>query len=393
MSANIKRNGVSDYYSERSAKKVRYEESSEESDDFDEVEGEDKGEEEEEEEEEEDDDEEEEEEDDDEEENENENDGPAPTNATLEQDILANARRINSRMKNDRAKAAREGGLENAREHLLEINDLFKKSKGKTSNKTIEVYDTRNLVSGGDLLDIAIRNIKLGASGGVLAPEDFTKRLKTFLLRQSLQTDADAEDDPEEYFSKQHEFKKFNWFQLGTFLYSRGNKAVTTNHLLGPLEIEKKIRKVKSRTVDKPVGDQVTAEKVTGEDINGQSQNQTPNQVQSCYEVFYEKYQGSPINIFKFFINPNSFSQSIENMFFTSFLLKDGRLMLGEDEEGYPTIDLLPPMPENAREAENETLRRREMPSNHIIFQLEYDSWKNLIEKLDIRESYIPERD
>ncbi|ODQ59564.1 hypothetical protein WICANDRAFT_78212 [Wickerhamomyces anomalus NRRL Y-366-8] len=309
-----------------------------------------------------------------------------------EQKLLALSREISSAIKNDRARAAREGGLEQAREHLEKINAAFaERQKLKSSHKTLEVYDSRNLLDGGDLMDIALRNIKLGTSGGVLNVEEFTRRMKTFLLKTAIQYDNE-DDDPENYYDKKHEFRKFNWFQFGTFLYSRGNKAPTTSHLLGPLEIEKKIRQFKARVAEIPVGKQVTAEKVSGDDINGKSINQTPNSVQECFKVFHEKSHGAEINIFKFFINPHSFSQSIENMFFTSFLIRDGRLILGEDEDGYPTIAELPPLPQDPKEREKVLLERRDRPSNHIIFQLEYDSWKNLIEKLNITESYLPHR-
>lgn len=316
-----------------------------------------------------------------------------PNLFTKEQKLLSMSREISSAIKNDRAKATREGGLDQARELLEKINAAFEERKRmRSSNKTIEVYDSRNLVDGGDLMDIAIRNIKVGTSGGVLNIDDFTRRMKTYLLKNAIQYDNDDDDDPENYYGKQHEFRKFNWFQFGTFLYSRGRKAPTTSHLLGPLEIEKKIRQFKARTDDKPVGRLVTAEKVSGDDINGQSINQTPNSVQECFKIFHQKSQGAEINIFKFFINPRSFSQSIENMFFTSFLIRDGRLQLGEDEEGYPTIAELPPLPSDPREKETVLLERRNRPSNHIIFELEYASWKNLIEKLNITESYLPNR-
>lgn len=43
------------------------------------------------------------------------------------------------------------------------------------------------------------------------------------------------------------------------------------------------------------------------------------------------------LNLFKFFINPNSYSQSVENAFFLSFLINDGLAGIEfEDEAGNP---------------------------------------------------------
>ena len=41
-----------------------------------------------------------------------------------------------------------------------------------------------------------------------------------------------------------------------------------------------------------------------------------------------------PINLFRVIINPESFSQSVENMFYLSFLIRDGKIDLNfEDDE------------------------------------------------------------
>ena len=48
---------------------------------------------------------------------------------------------------------------------------------------------------------------------------------------------------------------------------------------------------------------------------------------------------GEPVNIFKFIINPNDFGQSVENLFYLSFLIRDGKCAFSVDEEsGEPTI-------------------------------------------------------
>ena len=45
------------------------------------------------------------------------------------------------------------------------------------------------------------------------------------------------------------------------------------------------------------------------------------------------------MNIFKFIINPNDFGQSVENLFYLSFLIRDGKCAFSVDEEsGEPTI-------------------------------------------------------
>ncbi len=44
-----------------------------------------------------------------------------------------------------------------------------------------------------------------------------------------------------------------------------------------------------------------------------------------------------PINLFKFIINPNDFAQSVENIFYLSFLIRDGHVAF-EIQDGEPII-------------------------------------------------------
>ena len=56
-------------------------------------------------------------------------------------------------------------------------------------------------------------------------------------------------------------------------------------------------------------------------------------------ERILQDLDGEPVNIFKFIINPNDFGQSVENLFYLSFLIRDGKCAFSVDEEsGEPTI-------------------------------------------------------
>lgn len=48
--------------------------------------------------------------------------------------------------------------------------------------------------------------------------------------------------------------------------------------------------------------------------------------------------QNGPVNLFRFFINPNDFAQSVENLFYLSFLIRDGECALEIEEGGEPVI-------------------------------------------------------
>jgi len=44
------------------------------------------------------------------------------------------------------------------------------------------------------------------------------------------------------------------------------------------------------------------------------------------------------INLFHFIVNPHDFAQSVENLFYLSFLIRDGKVALETNEDGEPII-------------------------------------------------------
>ncbi len=52
------------------------------------------------------------------------------------------------------------------------------------------------------------------------------------------------------------------------------------------------------------------------------------------FDILGEK---QPINFFEFIINPESFGQTVENLFYLSFLVRDGKVNI-DDESGQPIL-------------------------------------------------------
>lgn len=97
------------------------------------------------------------------------------------------------------------------------------------------------------------------------------------------------------------------------------------------------------------------------------------------------------MNLFEFIINPESYTQTIENIFYTSFLIKERRAAIDYDDDGEPIIcesrstvsrlaDLqwrlrttfidasLPPDDEQKAEAE--------IKARQLIFEMDMQMWK-----------------
>jgi len=103
--------------------------------------------------------------------------------------------------------------------------------------------------------------------------------------------------------------------------------------LLGSLERAEqniaKTRKVRQQKAKSK--DQIEAVRTKIKELDPNSKdNETNNTVSETERIFdllkkyYARAKSSPICLYTFMINPHSFSRTIENIFYISFLVKDG---------------------------------------------------------------------
>lgn len=90
------------------------------------------------------------------------------------------------------------------------------------------------------------------------------------------------------------------------------------------------------------------------------------------------------VNLFRFIVNPHSYSNSVENLFYVSFLIKEGTASIEDDEGGEPI--LLSVEPPNEDDFDKGVARRQ------IIMEMDMAIWKSLIAEYNIRDSVIPTR-
>lgn len=73
------------------------------------------------------------------------------------------------------------------------------------------------------------------------------------------------------------------------------------------------------------------------EDIQ-RSENETTKLVKKIYEKLEGIGGEEGVSLFKFAINPESFSDSVENLFYISFLVRDGKVSIEDNQDGIPML-------------------------------------------------------
>ncbi|KAF9583664.1 nuclear protein [Lunasporangiospora selenospora] len=138
------------------------------------------------------------------------------------------------------------------------------------------------------------------------------------------------------------------------------------------------------------------------EDIARQ-ENETTKNVMQISDIL--ERQPDKVNLFKLVVNPESFGQTVENIFYLSFLVRDGKASITEedmndpnrgddddDEEREPKEGAnIQPMVEltevpTAEDYQGGLLKKQ------MVMEINMTMWRELIEVYDIREPMIPTR-
>ncbi|KAJ1718753.1 hypothetical protein LPJ53_006333 [Coemansia erecta] len=172
------------------------------------------------------------------------------------------------------------------------------------------------------------------------------------------------------------------WASLGCRAWALSRAPPRFSCLYGPLLAEKKPRRVAAqRRARQPrnTAEAARVENVDEADVR-RAENQTTRLVQKVHKLLLRH---GPINLFRFVTNPRSFAQSVENIFYVSFLIRDGKAHI-DVASGQPVIEACePPQQEDYALG----LARKQ-----LIFSLDEPTWREIIDVYAVEESVIPQR-
>ncbi|KAK6185614.1 hypothetical protein SNE40_007810 [Patella caerulea] len=102
--------------------------------------------------------------------------------------------------------------------------------------------------------------------------------------------------------------------------------------------------------------------------------------LQECYKIS----KNNPLCYFEFVTNPFSFGQTVENIFYVSFLVRDGLVKIFLDEDKLPVIE-----PIENKEAEGSDKSEK---NKQVIVSLTPADWKEIVKTFGITDCVIPNR-
>lgn len=100
-------------------------------------------------------------------------------------------------------------------------------------------------------------------------------------------------------------------------------------------------------------------------------------------QTYFLKYPDTPVSYFEFVIDPNSFSRTVENIFYVSFIIRDGFARIRLDQDRLPILE---PININQMGEGNDpgSYGRRQG-----VISLSLQDWRNIVATFEISEAMI----
>ncbi|KAL9598365.1 MAG: hypothetical protein Q9219_004527 [cf. Caloplaca sp. 3 TL-2023] len=308
-------------------------------------------------------------------------------------------------------------------------NEIFSTVR-QTSDATL---DSRLLVSTADLSAKRTTQLNLGDNTQGIDIDDFVGQCITFMRRgpndaaertqnassaarrQRRNTDGD-DSSAEAGFDEGDEF---NWSWLGSrACFPYNVRPPMPSFLLGPLAVQKKVRKQtqrRERLQRRDPRDATRPEEIKVRDLEKAESSNLSTLCKNIHTLLKEKTwegqsalndvnlaegseeeysavaklhglsENGQMSFFPFVINPKSFGQTVENLFYVSFLIRDGDVGVGQGDDNLPT---LVPLERKSRDEQAAGAKKHQ-----AVFHLDFETWEDLIDAFEIKQSVIPHRE
>jgi len=250
----------------------------------------------------------------------------------------------------------------------------------------INVKNTRDAVADANTLNTVSRNFTkdLVANTSGKVPWDNHTTLTTKLITKLI-THASGD-----YSDRAVPKTRDAWNGIGMIAQRFLRTAPIPQFMLGPLSMDttKKVRQQGQRREKVDFSKAVKASTAVDPDLE-KKQDFSDRLVREL-EALISKVDGSgdgdlslAPNLFKLCVHPKSFSQTVENFFHLSFVVKQGLAQI-TNHEGEPVVIATAKAEGKQEKADN--------PEQHLIFELNMQDWHDAVELYGIKQPMIEDR-
>ncbi|XP_021569262.1 EP300-interacting inhibitor of differentiation 3 [Carlito syrichta] len=116
---------------------------------------------------------------------------------------------------------------------------------------------------------------------------------------------------------------------------------------------------------------------------NAEATEKEVERILGLLQTCFQKYPDSPVSYFEFVIDPNSFSRTVENIFYVSFIIRDGFARIRLDQDRLPILE--PTTTNQVDEGNDPGFYDRKQG----IISLTLQDWKNIVATFEISEAMI----
>ncbi|XP_056617147.1 non-structural maintenance of chromosomes element 4 homolog A [Triplophysa dalaica] len=306
--------------------------------------------------------------------------GGGPSGVSDEEDDPARRREIRSKYRDliNSVQQNREDMLNPANNKLIDVLEEANRLFASVKQAREAALDAQLLVLATDLGKE--KASQLHAEGSAFDPSAFAEHLLSFMGLNRLEEDDDDQDGHLNGFLPQDAWQKLAKRSEVCF-----KTAPSFHYMLGsflaepppPRQRVERQRKAPSKEAKRIMPTQLKKM----EESQQEATEKEVERILACLQKYFADDPEEPISYYEFVIDPSSFSRTVENIFHTSFLIRDGLAKISLDKEGLPCIG---PVEEGEIETGGAADR------NQCVISISQASWKEIIEAFDIKEALIP---
>ncbi|KAK9463105.1 Nse4 C-terminal-domain-containing protein [Lipomyces oligophaga] len=278
-------------------------------------------------------------------------------------------------------------GLEMLRESMQKTDKLYE----SVHTPHEAVLDSRLFALNNDLLGQRVRMLKMGNQHD-LDVDDFVLHLRKFISGESANNDGTGLSEGTAAY-RQRQCK--GWAELGDIAARCSRRPAIHKYLSENVELRtRRVPQSHASRVQAFTTDIVRPQELQTDDLAA-DKDSTANRVIEVYKSICDEPTGAArsgkgILLFDLVMNPESFAQSVENLFHLSFLVRDKRVFLDLNSDGLPTVYLV--TQEILDNSNDDSDQESSGSWKQAIFELDMKTWKDLIDAYGIKKSLVQTR-